>query len=136
MGILHRHFQCNMGDGSFVKTNKVTKGRLLIDSLRERYVGFDAPTTVGPDSIIPDAYVITSKGHQKSIEFIGEIKIRCVRSINPMKLLVEREQTFFRLLARDRWVHSSIVTTSNNKIAPLAHIILCKQFQAISCSSK
>lgn len=75
-GLLHRYFQCSMGDGSFVKTNKVTNGRMLIDALRERYVGYDAPATVGPDSIIPDAYVITSKGHQKSIEFIGEIKIR------------------------------------------------------------
>ena len=70
-----------MGDGSFVKANKVTKGRLLIDALRERYVGFDAPATVGPDSIIPDVYVITSKGHQKSIEFIGEIKIRFVHKL-------------------------------------------------------
>lgn len=75
-GLLHRYFQCAMGDGSFVKSNKVTSGRMLTDALKQKYVGYDAPTTVGPDSIVPDAFVITSKGHQKSIEFVGELKLR------------------------------------------------------------
>lgn len=75
-GLLHRYFQCAMGDGSFVKANKVTSGRMLTDALKEKYVGHDAPATVGPDSIVPDAFVITSKGHQKSIEFVGELKLR------------------------------------------------------------
>jgi hypothetical protein len=65
-----------MGDGSFVKGNKVTSGRMLTDALKEKYVGHDAPATVGLDSIVPDAFVITSKGHQKSIEFVGELKLR------------------------------------------------------------
>ena len=65
-----------MGDGSFVKTNKVTSGRKLTDALKEKYVGFDAPATLGADSMVPDAFVITSKGKQKSIEFVGELKLR------------------------------------------------------------
>ena len=75
-GNLHRYFQCTMGFGSFVKSSKVTAGSMLITALRERYVSMDAPEIVGPDSILPDAYVVTAKGHQKSIEFLGEKKLR------------------------------------------------------------
>jgi hypothetical protein len=82
-----------MGDGSFVKANKVTSGRLLIDALRERYVAHDAPATVGEDSVIPDAYVITSKGHQKSIEFVGEIKIRKWQQIEDAYKIAIRNDT-------------------------------------------
>jgi hypothetical protein len=82
-----------MGDGSFVKANKVTSGRFLIDALRERYVGYDAPATVGEDSVIPDAYVITSKGHQKSIEFVGEIKIRKWQQIEDAYKIAIRNDT-------------------------------------------
>jgi tubulin-specific chaperone E len=75
-GTIHRYFLCPMGDGSFVKPNKVTAGRMLISALRERYVSHDAPEITGPDSVLPDAYVVTAKGNQKSIEFVGEKKLR------------------------------------------------------------
>jgi hypothetical protein len=38
-------------------------------------VAMDAPQ-IAPDDILPDAFVVTSKGVMKSIEFVGEKKIR------------------------------------------------------------
>lgn len=73
--VVHRYFQCSQGSGSFVKSTKVVLGRPLTEALRERYVSIDAPE-VAPDGIVPDAYVVTSKGAQKKIEFVGEKKIR------------------------------------------------------------
>ena len=64
-----------MGSGSFVKQNVVIKGRKFTEALLERYISLDAPD-VAPDSIIPDAFVQTSKGNMKNIEFVGERKIR------------------------------------------------------------
>ena len=75
-GVLHRYFQCANGFGSFVKPSKVTAGTMLITALRERYVGLDAPEIAGPDSVLPDAFVVTAKGHQTGIEFVGEKKLR------------------------------------------------------------
>jgi tubulin-specific chaperone E len=92
-GLLHRYFQCAMGDGSFVKANKVTSGRKLTDALKEKYVGHDAPATVGPDSIVPDAFVVTSKGHQKSIEFVGELKLRKWQQIGEAQQVGIRDDT-------------------------------------------
>jgi tubulin-specific chaperone E len=92
-GLLHRYFQCAMGDGSFVKANKITSGRKLTDALKEKYVGHDAPATVGPDSIVPDAFVITSKGHQKSIEFVGELKLRKWQQIGEAQQVGIRDDT-------------------------------------------
>jgi hypothetical protein len=43
--------------------------------LKERYVALDAPE-VAPNGIVPDAFVFTAKGTQKTIEFVGEQKIR------------------------------------------------------------
>jgi len=74
-GILHRYFSCSDGWGSFVKPAKVTFGRSLVEVLKERYVQEDAPITA-PGNIVPDAFVLTSSGQQKSIELLGEQKIR------------------------------------------------------------
>ena len=89
----HRHFDCPMGAGSFIKANKVTVGRSFIDALRERYVTMDAPEIARPDTTLPDAFVITSKGHQKSIEFLGEKKIRKWQQIGAVGKVAIRDDT-------------------------------------------
>ena len=76
LGKLHRYFQCLDGDGSFVKSNKVTVGTVFLSALRDRYVAMNDPEIVRPDSTLPDAYVVTSRGHQKGIEFVGEKQLR------------------------------------------------------------
>lgn len=76
-GNLVRYFTCAYGAGSFVKQGKVSAGRTLIEALSDRYVTLDAPTiTNDSDKALPDAFFVTSKGNQKSIEFVGEEKIR------------------------------------------------------------
>lgn len=75
-GNLVRYFSCAYGAGSFVKPNKLIYGRSLVEALKERYVDLDAPTISSKDATLADAFVITSKGNQKSIEFVGESKIR------------------------------------------------------------
>lgn len=76
-GNLVRHFTCVYGAGSFVKQGKIGGGRTLIDALADRYVTLDAPTiTNDADASLPDAFFVTSKGNRKSIEFVGEEKIR------------------------------------------------------------
>lgn len=70
-----RYFECAMGAGSFVKPNKLYFGKAFGAALHERYVKMDAPEE-SPGCIIPDAFVTTSSGVQKSIEFLGEHKIR------------------------------------------------------------
>jgi len=74
-GRLHRYFECPQGAGSFIKPNKLRKLKSFIDALKEKYVELDAPEIM-TDSKVPDAFVMTSKGNQKSIEFVGEKKIR------------------------------------------------------------
>jgi hypothetical protein len=76
-GQVHRYFKCDFGAGSFVKPSKISLGRPLSDALHERYVDLNAPTILKEDSsVLPDAFVTTSKGNQKGIEFVGEKKIR------------------------------------------------------------
>lgn len=75
-GVLHRYFNCPSGAGSFVKAVKLSPFKTFSNALHERYVSMDAPELVGPDSKLPDGYFVTSKGRQKSIEFVGEKKIR------------------------------------------------------------
>lgn len=76
-GKLHRYFECAYGAGSFVKPSKVFSGKSLNEALRERYVDLNAPAIVDEeDPKLPDAFVSTSKGNKKSIEFFGEKKIR------------------------------------------------------------
>jgi len=88
-GILHRYFSCQNGAGSFVKKGKISTGRSFVDALQERYVSMDAPE-VAPDSIIPDAFVITSSGQQKQIQLLGEIKIRKWQQIDKIDKIAIR----------------------------------------------
>ncbi len=87
-GILHRYFDCKPGSGqsagSFIKPGKaaaIPRTRLL-QALRARYVSEDAPQIVeqGYGDVdgapLPDAFVSTSSGKLKSIQFYGEKKIR------------------------------------------------------------
>mmetsp|Transcript_3249 Transcript_3249/g.5056 ORF Transcript_3249/g.5056 Transcript_3249/m.5056 type:complete len:558 (-) Transcript_3249:81-1754(-) len=73
--VVHQYFTCAQGAGSFVKPSKVHRGKTFVEALHEKYVSMDAPQ-VAPDDILPDAYVVTAKGALKSIEFVGEKKIR------------------------------------------------------------
>lgn len=93
-GILFRHFECPMGAGSFVKANKVTAGRTFGEALKERYVAFDAPEITNPDdSTLPDAFVTTSKGNKKGIEFLGERKIRKWQQIGTVDKVAIRDDS-------------------------------------------
>lgn len=93
-GILFRYFDCPMGAGSFVKANKVTAGRTFVEALRERYVALDAPEITNPDdSTLPDAFVVTAKGHQKGIEFLGERKIRKWQQIGTVDKVAIRDDS-------------------------------------------
>lgn len=51
-----------------------------MDALRQRYVEMDAPR-ITEGNILPDAVVMTSKGHAKQIELVGEQKMRFVCSL-------------------------------------------------------
>lgn len=84
-GLLHRYFLCPMGAGSFVKPNKVSRGISLVEALQRRYVAEDAPQIAGPDSKLPDAFVLTSKGNQKSIEFVGEKQLRKWQQVDKVR---------------------------------------------------
>ena len=75
-GILHKYFDCVNGAGSFIKPNKIVAGKKFLEALKERYVDADAPEIVAAENKLPDAYVSTSKGNLKSIEFHGEKKLR------------------------------------------------------------
>lgn len=74
-GITHRYFDSPNNSGSFVKRNKVTFGISMSEALQKRYVSLDAPE-ITTDCILPDAFVMTSKGNQRSIELVGEKQIR------------------------------------------------------------
>ena len=75
-GNFYKYFDCINGAGSFIKPNKVVFGRLFLDSLRDRYVEKDAPEISTAENKLPDAFVTTSKGNLKSIEFLGEKQLR------------------------------------------------------------
>lgn len=79
-----------MGQGSFIKTNKIIKGKSFLEALRDRYVKEDAPL-IAPDQLLPDAYVVTSKGNQKGIEFVGETKIRKYQQLDVVTTITIRE---------------------------------------------
>ncbi len=72
----HKYFECVNGAGSFIKPNKVTSGRSFLNALNDRYVSFDAPEITESDASLPNVFVSTLKGNQKSIEFVGEKKLR------------------------------------------------------------
>jgi hypothetical protein len=76
IGNLHKYFDCVNGAGSFIKQSKIDIGKSFLEALKERYVDLDAPEIVESDSTLPNAFVNTSKGNKKSIEFVGEKNIR------------------------------------------------------------
>jgi hypothetical protein len=101
-GVLHKYFECAPGSGSFIKPTKVTYGRSFLEALNDRYVRLDAPTIAEANAVLPNAFVTTSKGNQKSIEFVGEEKIRyewiysliiCCCSEIALKLAAQKEAT-------------------------------------------
>ena len=71
-----RHFSCTgPTQGSFLRLNKMDCGVPLNASLlRSKYVEMQAPV-VAPNNILPHT-AMTSGGHEKPIEFLGEMKIR------------------------------------------------------------
>lgn len=77
-GKIIRYFTCPDGAGSFVKIHKVKFGRSFIEALQERYTCSDEAegNPLIDRSTVSDAFVNTSKGNQKSIEFVGGHKIR------------------------------------------------------------
>ncbi len=78
-GTSYRYFKCDYGAGSFIRGNKLNKGLSLVEALRDRYVDINAPSILAENSTaLPDGFFTTSKGNQKSIEFVGEKKIRYV----------------------------------------------------------
>ena len=79
-----------------MKPSKVSGGRSFTEALHERYVALDAPE-VAPGAIVPDAFVLTASGVQKSIEFVGEQKIRydsswCVVIVNHFSIFRKHQQ--------------------------------------------
>lgn len=77
-GKLHRYFQCLANSGSFIKPSKVTFGRTFLAALNDRYVSLDAPSIADANGTVPNVFVSTLKGNKKTIEFVGEDKIRFV----------------------------------------------------------
>lgn len=88
-GTTVRHFQCPAGSGSFVKPNKLNFGKSFEQALHERYVSLDAPDE-SPGDIVPDAFVLTSSGVHKNIEFVGEHKIRKRQQLNMLQKITMR----------------------------------------------
>lgn len=75
-GKLHRYFSCTNNSGSFIKPTKVSHGRSFLAALYDRYVALDAPSIADQNGTVPNSFVNTFKGNQKTIEFVGEEKIR------------------------------------------------------------
>lgn len=90
-GKLHRYFECPQNSGSFVKTNKLRNPQSFIEALRVKYVEMEAPEIM-IDCKVPDAFVMTSKGNQKSIEFVGEKKIRKWQQLSVVNKVAIRDE--------------------------------------------
>ena len=81
-----------------MKPNKISKGKTFTEALREKYVSMDAPE-IAPDDVLPDAFVVTSKGAMKSIEFVGEKKIRKRQQLSEVvKVALRVRSNFFDCL--------------------------------------
>ncbi len=78
-GDYHRLFNCVNGAGSFLKSNKLTAQKTFLSALNDRYVSIDAPEIAESDTTLPNVFVSTLKGNNKSVEFIGEKHLRCER---------------------------------------------------------
>ncbi|CAH0363984.1 unnamed protein product [Pelagomonas calceolata] len=98
-----RYFTCPAGAGSFVKPKKVDRGSSLVEALRQKYVGLDAPVEapLGVDKNEADSRdflkgsteqtkrngeeitrgtfehkAYTKRGNTKAIQFCGELNVR------------------------------------------------------------
>lgn len=89
-GVFHRYFECEMGAGSFVKPAKLAPALSFFDALKMRYVEMEAEQIATADNILPDCFVQTAKGNQRSIEFVGELKIRKWQQIDVVSKTVMR----------------------------------------------
>lgn len=89
-GVFHRYFECEMGAGSFVKPAKLAPALSFFDALKARYVEMEAEKIATEDNILPDCFVQTAGGHQKSIQFVGEMKIRKWQQIDVVSKTVMR----------------------------------------------
>jgi hypothetical protein len=70
-----RHFSCGPTQGSFLRLRKLDTGVMLTASLlKTKYVEMNAPV-IAPNNVLPHS-AVTSSGREKSIEFLGELKIR------------------------------------------------------------
>ena len=87
-GVVHRYFWCEGSSGSFVKPHTIAPRKSFTTSLKERYVEMDAPI-VAPNNLIPDAYVLTSKGVQKVLYnyVLLPITLLCNRTLNFLERL-------------------------------------------------
>ncbi len=91
-GILYKYFECKHGAGSFVKPSKIAPSVTLVEAIRQRYIPIDDPTiTTAADPGLPGAYITTSKGKQKKIEFVGEQQIRLFTLHNSLNLIKFRK---------------------------------------------
>lgn len=82
-----------MGSGSFIKPSKIQTGKSFYQALQDRYVSVDAPEVVASDSTLPGLFVSTSKGHQKPIEFVGEMKIRKYQQVSTINKVMLRNES-------------------------------------------
>mmetsp|Transcript_2947 Transcript_2947/g.8036 ORF Transcript_2947/g.8036 Transcript_2947/m.8036 type:complete len:602 (-) Transcript_2947:50-1855(-) len=86
-----RHFSCGPTQGSFLKLKKLDFGvTLTAKLLRDKYVEMNAPI-IAPNNILPHS-AKTSSGREKTIEFLGELKIRKRQQLeNIDKISLRRE---------------------------------------------
>ena len=86
-----RHFSCGPTQGSFLKVRKLDTGVTLTAALlRDKYVKMNAPV-IAPNNILPHS-MKTSSGREKTIEFLGELKIRKHQQLENMdKISLRRE---------------------------------------------
>ena len=93
LGKFHRYFECIMGAGSFVKPTKLKAPYSYYTAINDRYVAFNAPE-IAIENVLPDAFVSTASGAVKSIEFVGEKKLRKWQQINMITKIAMRVSVY------------------------------------------
>lgn len=123
-GIIHRYFSCSVGAGSFIKPTKIQTGKSFYEGLQMRYVSFDAPEVAGADSMLPGLFVSTSKGNQKPIEFVGEMKIRKYQQISSINKVMLRNESisFCGLNAKELIGHLLEVDIQDNLLSQWSEV--------------
>lgn len=87
-----RHFSCDGAmQGSFIRLRKLDFGVTLTKQLlRQKYVDMNAPI-IAPNNVLSHT-ATTASGHEKSIEFLGELKIRRRQQLESIdKISLRRE---------------------------------------------